>query len=63
MRRDMEARVKGEIDMKELNKKQFVKPTLTKFEKPLDEVTLCWNQGSGSKPEIPVKFWPWCNPR
>ena len=32
--------------MVESNKKKFVKPELTKYEKPLDEVTLC-NSGSG----------------
>lgn len=32
--------------MKETKKKEFVKPELTKFDKSLDEVTLC-NYGSG----------------
>ena len=43
--------------MKELQKKKFVKPELVKFEKPLDEVTLCYNRGSGYKDYDVKKFW------
>ena len=32
--------------MEEVKKKKFVKPELIKFDKPLDEVTLCYNGGS-----------------
>ena len=46
--------------MKEL-KKKFVKPALIKFEKPLDEVTLCHNHGSGGgdwhpRPKPPCRW-------
>jgi hypothetical protein len=33
--------------MEQVKKKKFVKPELIKFDKPLDEVTLHFNNGSG----------------
>ena len=47
--------------MTDKKKKEFVKPELIKFDKPLDEVTLC---GSGTGPcntgcDEGRPFWGW----
>ncbi len=38
--------------MSDKKKKVFVKPELIKFDKPLDEVTLCQNGSNGGMTQI-----------
>lgn len=45
--------------MEQIKKKEFVKPELIKFDKPLDEVTLCHSGSGGSQVKYPRWGWKW----